>query len=458
MAEIKQETAISREVLDKLIKDINSFFENDNIEKAARETRFVQRESKLTGHLFLIVFVFAMSVFETPTLEQLIGLLDLVEPELEITREGFHQRINDCAVKFFEFLLAQAININIKNVELDLLKQFNRVILLDSTAFQLPEELADVFAGCGGDASDAGIKIQFGYDLKSSHFFYLIHEGKLSDNSYSNSFVDEIELGDLIIKDLGYFSITVSGDTDKKGAYYLSRFKSNVNVYQMDENGDLVAVDLVNLIGKMTEDIIELEVYLKNTETIIKTRLVIEKVPDIVREKRIRKLNQGDKKRGRTTSDKTKALQAVNIYISNAPSEFLVKENFRKLYAIRWQVELVFKNWKSNFGLSKVTGHREARVKCMIYAKLLFIFVTTKMTCCIKHIVWATKHREISEFRAAKHIKVKASEWLRILILEPETAVKFLSKILDFVSTHCIKRAQKGRTYPFEILEQLSLT
>ena len=132
MAEIKQETAISREVLDKLIKDINSFFENDNIEKAARETRFVQRESKLTGHLFLIVFVFAMSVFETPTLEQLIGLLNLVEPELEITREGFHQRINDYAVKFFEFLLAQAININIKHVELDLLEQFNRVILLDS--------------------------------------------------------------------------------------------------------------------------------------------------------------------------------------------------------------------------------------------------------------------------------------------------------------------------------------
>jgi len=457
MTELNQETTISQEILDRLIEKINSFFKKNNIETAARDTKFVQRKSGLTGHLFLTVFVFAMSVYEVPTLEQLIGLPHLVEPELKITREGFHQRINDNAVKFFEFLLGQVININVQPVDLEIIKQFKRVIVLDSTAFQLPEELAGVFAGCGGDASNAGIKIQFGYDLKSSSFFYRIHEGKLPDNSSANSFVDEIQSGDLAIRDLGYFIIKVFDDIDEKDAYYLSRLKTNVNVYQMDDNGNLVKIDLVNLAGKMTEDIVELEVYLKNNETIIKTRLVIEKVPDSVRQKRLRKINKTDKKKGRTTSNRTKALQGVNLYISNAPSEFLSKENFRKLYAIRWQVELVFKNWKSNFGLSKVTGFREARIKSMIYGKLLFIFLATKMICCFKHIVWVAKKLELSEFRAAKHIKIKANEWLRIIIFKPDMAMSFLRNIFDFVSTHCIKRKQKGRTYPFEILEQLSL-
>lgn len=36
-------------------------------------------------------------------------------------------------------------------------------------------------------------------------------------------------------------------------------------------------------------------------------------------------------------------------------------------------------------------------------------------------------------------------------------AMNFLRDIFDFVSTHCIKRKQKGRIYPFEILDQLSL-
>lgn len=457
MTELNPEATISQEILNQLIEKINNFFTKNNIETAARDTKFVQRESGLTGHLFLTVFVFAISVYEVPTLEQLIGLLQLVAPKLKITREGFHQRINDYAVKFFEFLLAQAININTQSIDLKIINQFERVIVLDSTAFQLPEELASVFAGCGGNASNAGIKIQFGYDLKSSSFFYRIHEGKLPDNSPTNSFIDEIQSGDLTIRDLGYFGINVFDDIDEKDAYYLSRLKTNVNVYQVDENGNLVKIDLVNFAGKMTEDIVELEVYLKNDKTIIKTRLIIEKVPDGICQERLRKINQSNKKKGRTTSDRTKALQGVNLYISNAPSEFLSKENFRKLYTIRWQVELVFKNWKSNFGLSKVTGFREARIKCMIYGKLLFIFLTTKIISCFKHIIWVTKKLELSEFRATKHIKIKANEWLRIIICNPDMAMSFLSNIFDFVSTNCIKRKQKGRTYPFEILEQLSL-
>lgn len=50
-----------------------------------------------------------------------------------------------------------------------------------------------------------------------------------------------------------------------------------------------------------------------------------------------------NKRKGRKSKDLTKLFQAYNIYVSNIPEDFLDKVNFRKLYSIRWQIELVFK-------------------------------------------------------------------------------------------------------------------
>ncbi len=58
--------------LEKFIQDMVDFFDKELVEETARETDFVQRESKLTGHLFLSVFTFGMSIYGTPTLEQLL--------------------------------------------------------------------------------------------------------------------------------------------------------------------------------------------------------------------------------------------------------------------------------------------------------------------------------------------------------------------------------------------------
>jgi len=44
---------ISPVLLEKFTKEISMFFDKETIEEMAKESMFVQRESKLTGHLFL---------------------------------------------------------------------------------------------------------------------------------------------------------------------------------------------------------------------------------------------------------------------------------------------------------------------------------------------------------------------------------------------------------------------
>ncbi len=63
-----------KSTLDEFLDQIGQLFEKNMVEATARETKFVQRESKLTGHLFLITYTFAMSIYANPTLEQLTAL------------------------------------------------------------------------------------------------------------------------------------------------------------------------------------------------------------------------------------------------------------------------------------------------------------------------------------------------------------------------------------------------
>ncbi len=71
-----EEQTILKEQLENIVKESSSIFNAEQIEELAVETNFVRHESKLTGLLFLSVFVFGGSLYGNPTLEQLIGLLN----------------------------------------------------------------------------------------------------------------------------------------------------------------------------------------------------------------------------------------------------------------------------------------------------------------------------------------------------------------------------------------------
>jgi hypothetical protein len=442
--------------INEFIEEISNFFNKEVIEEVARDSNFVERESKLTGHLFLAIFTFGMTIYGNPTLEELIGLLHLVMPKLKYTREALHQRIDEDAVTFFEGMLSLELKLTIpESFDLDILSDFNRVLIQDSTSWELPENLAKFFKGSGGSASASAIKIQFFYDLKTFQFLYKLQDGVSPDNKYDNSFIAHIEEGDLIIRDLGYSNSKVFAEIDLKGAYYLSRCKSDLPLYEKNDQGEFVKIDLVEKVKYINNGIGEKEVYLKKGETFVRTRLVIERVPDAVKNRRLRKINKNNKKKGRHTSKRTKILQGFNLYISNAPEKALDKKYFRILYAIRWQIELVFKNWKSNFALDKITCKKVARVKCMIYAKLLFIFISGKFIFMSKSYLWRKSKQEISEFRATKYIKTIAQEWLKLIFQNPQKINAFLRDTFDYIINHHYKIRQKDRIIPLDLIEMI---
>jgi len=437
--------------------EIEKLFNKELVEEAARETGFVKRESKLTGLLFLSVFTFGMGIYGKPTLAQLIGLLDKILPKPDISREALHLRINEKAVEFFKYMLSKAIDIKIpENLVLETVKSFKRILIADSASFELPEQLADIFKGSGGDASDAAVKIQFCYDLKSGQFFYIIEDGTSPDNKYENSFAGQAEEGDLIIRDSGYFNKHVFVEIAGKGGYYLSRWKTGVNLYVKDENGKTTDFDILKFLRKIKGyGVFEIEVYLYKQGKYSKTRLIIEKAPEQVKNMRLRNINRANLRKGRVISKQTKILQGFNLHISNAPEEMLPKKHVRTLYGIRWQIELVFKKWKSCFHLDDVSGIRKERIECMLYAKLLFIFLSENIVNFSRNLLWLHGRREASGPKAANEIAVISDKWLEFIILRPENIKCLLNNTIRFIMKHCFKIPQKDRVYPLELLDKM---
>jgi hypothetical protein len=362
-------------------------------------------------------------------------------------------------VAFFEKMLSVAITLELpkrlSRAMAALEPHFQRIYIFDSTSFQLPQELAKYFRGSGGGGSEAAVKILFGYDLKSYQFFYLLDDGVAPDQLRQSGFLQKMEANDLEISDLGFFNIEAFAEIDQKGAFYLSRLRTDVRLYQPTNDG-LEEFDLVRLVKNLRANQTEVEVYLKKGQLTTKTRLVIEKVPDHVKAQRLRKLNQISRKKGYKTRKRIKILAGFNLYITNAPATSIPREQIRALYGIRWQIELIFKNWKSNFALAKVTGKRPERIKCMLYAKLLFIFITTKIISVSRIYVWLQSKREVSDLQAAEYLKIVAQQWLVVIVQQPEKIAPLLKNAMAFIMKRCLKGQSKKRTYPLTVLKKLA--
>ena len=80
-------------------------------------------------------------------------------------------------------------------------------------------------------------KIQLEYELKSGNLVNIeIGAGSGNDNTFGSRIRDTLKAGDLILKDLGYFSFEDFLDVEKREAFYISRLKPNIAVYIENDN------------------------------------------------------------------------------------------------------------------------------------------------------------------------------------------------------------------------------
>jgi hypothetical protein len=433
------------------------------VEKIAKQTDFVQRESRLGGIEFLGIMTQGLFCFPDASLSQMSAMAKDINPELEISKQGFDERINEFGVSFLKSMFSKALELStakLINKEIPaLLDSFHKVHLLDSTYIPLPSKLSDVWSGYGGDGSKAGMKLQLMIEYKSGNYESIVTtDGVTSDQRYMGEVVKQIGFNELLIYDLGYSKQEYMIEISQRESYFVSRFNHQVNLYKSvidDMTGENVLVekafrrfDLEMELRKLDvskESLHEFELWLSNSGELLKIRLIVESVPKSIVEQRIKKAKRKAGKKSRKPSAKYLYLQNWNLYITNIEKEKIVAKDIILLYKIRWQVEIVFKSWKSYHGLEHLEGKRKSRIECFMYGRLIMIVIMCFLFNTIHRNVWNTQGREASLLKVIKHFQVKGIKILSLL-LAPGNLAKFLFEEFLGACRHCLMDVRKRLT------------
>jgi len=86
--------------------------------------------------------------------------------------------------------------------------------------------------------------------------------------------------------------------------------------------------------------------------------------------------------------------------VTNAPWEWVPMEQVHELYTVRWQIEIVFKTWKSLFDIDHCRTVKRERIECHLYGKLIAIFLCSSTIFKIRQLLLQKKQIELSEYKA----------------------------------------------------------
>lgn len=378
---IKDLKKTSNSVGDKINETITNIFHNDKLNDIAKETNFVQRSSsRIEGKEFVQAMAMASIDPESTPLSGINDNLRSLSTKAHMSVSALRQRINSPnAKKFLKQVYIHTIETHLKPLSDELnaikhnftqgaLEHFTKVLLHDSSSCILNEHLEKEFKGSGGAASKSLVKIDLIYDIKANNVEEIIlTDVREPDQGLSKRILKHITKGVLSIQDLGYFDVDSFQKTKDLEGYFLSRLPGTANVYQNEWDKEPLELSMKLLKMWENNEPLDMEVYV--TQKKMKARLIAYPVPDEIFNKRLRDYYQKNKKK--TPTKEWIARQRFTILITNVPCDIWPCRIIGTVYKIRWQIELIFKVWKSQINIHYLKGTKPERIWCLLYSRML---------------------------------------------------------------------------------------
>lgn len=383
----------------------------------------------------------------------LAGMVTAIDAR--ISRVALHYRFSTAAAAFLlkclHFVLKQKVS-GLGEIDTTLLRPFRRVLLVDSSSWDVSERLRKVLPGSGGAASAANCKLQTAYEYKRGVLdFFEVTAGTVPDNRYTEHLPGLLQKDDLLLIDQGYFTLQTLGAIAAKGAFFLTRFPVRTVVQEAQTQTPIELAPYLSQVEGLT---CELEVLMGRPRVPqVACRLIALRVSDHVANTRRRRLKREAKRKGRAVSTHQLRMCDWTLLTTNVPAPWLPLEMVRVLYTVRWQIELLFKQLKSILRVHHSATGKEPRLRCELYGKLIGAVLIHRIHAVENNRLWQTTRREVSMDKLYKRVQERAFTLLGLVRTSVRDAEAYLRDQLRCIIPACLKARQRSRLTTLECLE-----
>ncbi len=379
----------------------------------ALKTNFVKRTTnRLNGYEFVKAMILGNGNDTLLTYKKRICHFN---PKGKMSLPGLAQKINQLSAEELMFQVLTKCLMNLYEKVDSKIKNISRILIQDSTCIPLNKKLGSLYAGSGGHHKTAGVKLDCIYDFTNEAILDVQHHARtVSDAKNECTIFKYLQPNDLVLRDLGYFLIESFKKIEEQNAFYVSRLKGEVLVFLHTE--DKKPLTFIEFLKKKLrkKTFLDCTAYIGKSKQ--KVRLIVNKLPDYVLNQRLRRAHRNAQVARTTLTDSKRAFLSYTILITNLPPEMASPEEILMLYRIRWRIELVFKEWKSQICIGNITGTNIHRIRCLIYARICLVLIINKLTSYISKMVFTLYERELSVKKALD------------VLLEKENLLKLFKK------------------------------
>lgn len=417
-------------------------------QEAADATGVIQRQRKFTALSLARTFVLGFLHKPNASDEDLARIA--VQCGADVSPQAIDQRHTPKLVAFLRDLFARATQMVVGSqaVLAPILGRFTRVIVLDSSTITLPDSQQQEFPGCGGGAGGgaAALKVQTELDLRSGALAHLALEPGRSPDGATPRQQARYGAGSLRITDLGYFCVAVFAAMAAAGEYFLSRWQFGTQVSLPDGQ----PLDLPAWLGRQVGAFVDRPILLGQAERLA-CRLIAWRLPQAQANRRRQKLRRDYRdKYGHEPSAARLAWCDWTVLVTNVPPEKLTPPEAAVLYRARWQVELLFKRWKSQGLVAVLSGATVVRQLVRVWSRLLAVLVQHWL---VIASVWGDPTQSLSKACAAvREFVGRLAASLDCLA----TVERILSDLGRVLGKTC-RRNKRRKPGTFELLNDVSL-
>lgn len=377
-------------------RTLQALFPATYLRQVARENGAVIRERKVDIVELFWVLVLGFAAAPKRSLATLRRDYEK-QTGTSIEESSFFKRFNDGLASMLEAALhrgLEKVSMGANRALRENLAAFRDVLITDGSVFRLHDMLARSFRGCRTNHSPAALKAHLVYSVTGKGRQSLkITNGRKHDGPIFK--IGGWVKGNLLLFDLAYFRLDTFVRIQRFGGYFVSRLKGTTNPTVVLIHSKMTKAQRRHAHWKTLNDLLP---WMKKQGL---TTLDAEAI-----------FGNGD--RFRIVILKNPHADSFQTYVTNVIPDVLMAEQVRAAYALRWIIELVFKELKSVYRMEDLPSRKKSVVKVLFYAALLTLLTSRCLLAEMRKRMGPDSDR-ITELRWAALFRMICGEILLLL-------------------------------------------